>query len=347
MTKTILTVMTLLCFTHVGAQAHCVEAGDADHEHQAGPPVDLSTPALVGEKDVCFVTVPGWGAREGAPQPGSTHGSIVIDAANQVYVCTDTKDSVLVYTHDGSFVKSIGAPGLKIHGLTLVKEGDEEFIYAASAGKMAIIKMKLDGTQVWSIDLKALRPEYQFKRVTAVAVAPSGEVFAADGYGTQKIVKFDANQKPVKVIGAKGTEDDGQFRTCHGLIYDTRDPETPQILVADRENRRVVAYDLDLNFKKVLITGLRRPCSFSIHKDTLAIAELEARVAILDKDNTLVARLGDNTDKKQWANFGVPVASWRSGIFTAPHGCCFDAQGNLYVQDWNRAGRTTKLLRLH
>lgn len=34
------------------------------------------------------------------------------------------------------------------------------------------------------------------------------------------------------------------------------------------------------------------------------------------------------------------------GIFTAPHGLSFDQAGNLYVEDWNKTGRITKLSKL-
>jgi hypothetical protein len=37
--------------------------------------------------------------------------------------------------------------------------------------------------------------------------------------------------------------------------------------------------------------------------DFCAVAELEARVTILGKDGVPVVFLGDNPDKKQWANF--------------------------------------------
>jgi hypothetical protein len=75
----------------------------------------------------------------------------------------------------------------------------------------------------------------------------------------------------------------------------------------------------------------------------LAVAELEGRVTLLDKQGTPVAFLGDNPDKGQWANFGVEAAAMKPGEFTAPHGLCFDAEGNLYVEEWNKTGRLTRL----
>jgi hypothetical protein len=75
------------------------------------------------------------------------------------------------------------------------------------------------------------------------------------------------------------------------------------------------------------------------------VAELESRVAILDKNNKVISVLGDNPDKGQWAKFDVPVDAWKVGIFTAPHGLTYDKDGNLYVQDWNKTGRVTKLVK--
>ena len=77
--------------------------------------------------------------------------------------------------------------------------------------------------------------------------------------------------------------------------------------------------------------------------ESLAVAELESRVTILDKSGTPVAFLGDNPDRKQWANFGVKFEDQHTGIFTAPHGIAFAKNGDLYVQDWNATGRVTKL----
>ena len=116
--------------------------------------------------------------------------------------------------------------------------------------------------------------------------------------------------------------------------------------MADRENRRLVHLDLEGNWIGVHATNLRRPCALSFHGDYCAVAELEARVTILDKNGAPVAFLGDNPNRKQWAKFPVPVKAWLEGVFTAPHGLSYDAEGNLYVQDWNATGRVTKLVKV-
>jgi hypothetical protein len=77
-----------------------------------------------------------------------------------------------------------------------------------------------------------------------------------------------------------------------------------------------------------------------------AVAELQGRVVIVDKAGKVVSTLGDNPDQKQWAQFKLAPEFWQDGIFIAPHGLSFDAQGNLFVQDWNFTGRFTRLKRV-
>ena len=135
---------------------------------------------------------------------------------------------------------------------------------------------------------------------------------------------------------------DNQFKTCHGIALDARFG-APRLLICDRENRRLVHTDLEGKWLGVVATGLRRPCAVSIRGDYVAVAELEGRVAIVDKAGQVVAALGDNPDQKQWAQFKLAPEFWRDGIFIAPHGVAFDRAGNLIVQDWNFAGRVTML----
>jgi hypothetical protein len=75
------------------------------------------------------------------------------------------------------------------------------------------------------------------------------------------------------------------------------------------------------------------------------VPDLHGRLVILDKSNTIMAVLGHNPDPKTRANFNVLQEQWKEGIFSGTHGSCWDADGNLYVQDWNVSGRIMKLVR--
>lgn len=325
---------------------HGVEPG-ADHEH----------PIRTGNGGFTFEVVPGWGKLPEGASLGPTHGSVLVGPGDRVYLSTDNKLSIVVWESDGTFVKTIAPDCQGFHAMQIREEDGKTYLYGAqnnaygngarkAAGEpqtpFRICKIDLDGNLVLEIP-NAGTGEVPggWQGLTAVAVAPDGSIFAACGYGSQKIHKFDATGKLLKSFGEKG-KGDGQFNTCHGLWVDTRF-EPARLLVADRENRRLVHHDLDGNFIGIHATGLRRPCSIAPKGEHIAIAELEARVTILDKDGQPVAFLGDNPDKTQWANFGVKPADQKAGVFTAPHGLGFAPNGDLYVQDWNQSGRVTKL----
>jgi DNA-binding beta-propeller fold protein YncE len=300
----------------------------------------------VGTGVQTFQTVPNWASIPDQITLGPTHGGVVIDKKGVIYVSTDSPKGIYVFSADGAVLRTMAPEFSGTHGMCIREENGEEFIYAAHLKGAQIVKMTLEGKAVLTIPYPkepGVYPEGKGYKPTGVAVAPNGDIFAADGYGTSLIHKFDSTGKYLKTFGGKGTED-GKFQACHGITLDTRSG-TPLLLVCDRENRRLQHLDLDGNFVAVITTGLRRPCAASISGDNVAIAELEGRVAILDKTNTVISVLGDNPDKAQWAKFDVAPDFWHTGIFTAPHGISYDAQGNLYVQDWNKTGRVTKLIK--
>ena len=300
--------------------------------------------ALTGQGEWTYEVVPDWGHVPGHDHIGSTHGGIVIDQSGKVYVSTDGPNGLIVYNSDGSFIKTFGKKSRRYHGLNIYQENGQEYIYAA--GMHHVTKLDLDGNIILKIEGAKQDPANTWAKATAVAVAPNGDIFIADGYGSSVIFKYDKTGTFIKQFGLRGREE-GQFITSHGLTIDARDPSNPLLMVCDRENLRLQHFDLDGNFVNVAINGLRRPCAAAIWKDYVLVAELAGRAVILDKNNQIISVLGDNPDTTQRANFKVPPEQWQDGVFTAPHGCSFDHEGNVYIEDWNKWGRITKLVRKH
>lgn len=351
-------VFSPLAFGHDGPGA----------EHRSAPPDALSVTAAVvtGSGVNTYQSVANWcQTPTGKVELGSaTHGGVVVDKAGLIYISMDGgPHGLLVYGADGKMVRGIADKYTGIHGLNINEENGEEFIYGAR-NRGDVLKLKLDGTLVWSITVPLESGKYDDPKApaekpkegekpkrkrtfvpTGVAVAPNLHIYVVDGYGQKWVHEFDEKQKYVKTFGGPGSAD-GQFSNCHGIALDTRGPK-PLLYICDRESSRLQHFDLDGNFVDVIpLAKGHRPCAMSIHGKNVAIAELDGRVEILDEANKVVSVLGENSNKAQVNTNKVPPADWKDGIFTAPHGLSYDKDGNLYVEDWNTSGRISKMVKI-
>jgi hypothetical protein len=317
--------------------------------------VALSSPSapvqLTGNGEWTYAVVSGWGALPSGTRFGGTHGAIAQDKDGNIYVSTQSETGVLVYSGGGRLLRKIATAYPEIHSLVFATDGGEEYLYATvqkgtPQENWLFLKMKTNGSVVLKITAP---PEAGFKsenewRITAAVPSPDGSIFIANGYGDSRIFRFDRNGNYKASYSEKGSAE-GQLDCSHGLSLDTR-YDQPLLLVCDRENRRLCHFDLDGRYVRTVTQHLRRPCQVSFHGDYAAVSELEGRVTILDRDNVPVAFIGDNPQKAQWAQYELDPGAIRAAVFSAAHGCFIDAEANIFVSDWNRTGRLTKLSRV-
>ena len=298
-------------------------------------------PARTGSGAATYEVVRGWPSYPEGKQMGSLHGDMAADSSGNVYLSTG--ESIHVFDASGKFVRDLGTETRGVHGMKVRKQGDEEFLFIAQNSLKRVAKLKLDGTTVWSIvgppKVEGMYPNPGKYAPTDVDVAPDGTLFIADGYGMSLMHIYDKDQKYVKSFGGKGT-DYGKFNVCHNVLVDTRSDQ-PVLLISDRQNNRLHAYDLDGKFLQMVAAGLRQPCAADTFGELLAVSELGGRVSIFDKNNQLLARLGDEPAARAKGN-GAPPDKWVEGAVVAVHGLTFDSKGDLYAMEWNRFGRTTK-----
>lgn len=310
---------------------------------------DATGPVRMGCGTMTFDTVPGWGLdAQGKSVLGPTHGGVVIDQAGNIY--TSAQIGVFVFSPAGKVVRRfVGEQFSNLHDMEIRQEPDGEFIYGARNADAEGIKfraatgeivLKLTFPEESGLNLEKIRP-------TAITVAPNGDIFLSNGYGSNHIFKYDKTGKYLSHFGSKGNGLK-QFNTAHGMTLDTRyDP--PRLLICDRNHEpkgRLLHYDLEGNFIAEVVTGLGMPASVAVQGDHVAVPDLHGRLVILDKSNTIVAVLGHNSNPDTRVNFNVPQDEWIEGVFSGTHGSYWDGEGNLYVQDWNVSGRLMKLVRV-
>jgi hypothetical protein len=321
---------------------------------------------VLGEGAYKYEAIHDWGVLPPQIKWGNTHG-VVEDAQGHIHVhhtvhaTSDSPDTMVVFDRRGKFVRSWGKEFRGVaHGLHIRKEGREEFLYltANAANPKAtpqpelqavVMKTTLKGEPVWKIqgppDVDAYKPGADGRvpryNPTNVAIAPNGDVYVGDGYGSSYMNQYNAKAEYIRTFGGRGSEP-GQLAEPHGNWVDTRG-KTPMLVVADRRNNRLQRFTLDgkhIDF----IPGFKLPCHFDEHKGTVVVPDLQGRVTLMDKNNAIVAHLGDSgaTDGS-YPLRSQPREKFIPGQFICPHGACFDHDGNIFVVEWVEVGRVTKL----
>lgn len=278
---------------------------------------------------------------------GDTHG-LAQDSKGRIYLAhtvhsdSESKDAVCVFDDKGRFVTSWGdrfAGGA--HGLDIRKEKDGEFLYHCDTAHRVFVKTDLSGKVIWEKGMPVESNVYKDKMPfvpTNTAFAPNGDFFLADGYGSSFIHQYDIKGNYLRTIGGSG-DVAGKLNCPHGLYVDKRGKE-PLLAVADRGNRRIQYFNLDGEHVGFVKDGMRQPCHFDTRRDLLLVPDLDSVITLLDKDNKVVAQLGDGfpTDLR-----GKPRSEYIPGKFIHPHDAIFLRNGDILVAEWVPTGRVTLL----
>jgi len=314
---------------------------------------------VIGSGEHTYEVTHDWGELPADIQYGNTHG-VCEDSNGHIYIhhtvysTSEKPDSMVVYDSHGKFVKSWGKDFRGgAHGLHIRKEGGTEFLYLCDTQRGLVVKTTLDGEEVFSLGYPKESPAYaqpgpdgkQIKySPTNLAVAPNGDFYVGDGYGSSYINQYNNKGEFVRTFGGPG-KDAGQLACPHGIIVDTRGP-TPNLTVADRGNKRIQRFTLD--GKPIdMLYGTNAPCHFNLFTNgDVVVPDLFARVTLMDKENKIIEHLGDDSSSDYMATRKLPRDKFQPGKFVCPHGACFDHEGNIFVVEWVEVGRVTKLRKI-
>ncbi|MCX8238939.1 MAG: hypothetical protein OSB05_08980 [Akkermansiaceae bacterium] len=313
------------------------------HDHTEGVGAIITTATVTGSEGLKYVTAPGWGVPSNGKNIGSLHGDLALDKAGNVYAATNGGPGIVVFDRFGNYTKSLKKGLAGMHSLTTVTEGEQQFIWGSQVQQKRAVKFDLEGNVLATLpNEKTGELEGGMGGLTELLVAPDGHIFFFMGYGSKKIHKLKPDGTLVKTYGGKGTGKD-QFTSCHGAAIDLRYDE-PRILVCDRDGRRMMHLTMDLTWIGIYgKTPMRRPADVDIQGDYAAVAEIEGRVILMDKEGKVVSSLCDNPNQKQWATNGVPAEQLHDNAFSAPHGIKWGPQGQIYVTEYSQVGRLIAL----
>ena len=345
----------------------------------AGTTLALASPAVltasktdsklvVGQGDYQYEVLHNWPQLPTQFHWQTTH-NVAVDRGGHLYVIHEgdanqpDHPSIFVFDAEGKFVRSFGnqfqGGG---HGIEVHEEDGQEFLYVCAYQQVkAIAKLTLDGDVVWlqhapmesgiyAAD-EATNPQKVWGRdrfmPTNTTFLPDGDFLVTDGYGSFFVHRYGRDGKWKSCFGGPG-EGKGKFDTPHGLWLDARPGREPALVVADRAHHTLQCVTLDGAYQDTL-AGFGLPANIDTHGDLMVVPELFARVSILNRNNEVVARLGDDSERiRSDSSYAIrgDEKQWKPGLFVHPHDACFDADGNIFVAEWVATGRVTKLRRL-
>ncbi len=157
---------------------------------------------------------------------------------------------MLVYQPDGTIVESWGGVWPGGHGLTLSDENGAEFLFVTDSGLWKsgsggfrqtgrVTKIDLTGKEIFSLShpmsVGAYEPE-MFFNPTETAIAPNGDIYVVDGYGSNYVLRYDARGKFISRFGGKeGVPEQERLNNAHGIAIDLRaGVEKATVLVTSR-----------------------------------------------------------------------------------------------------------------
>lgn len=332
----------------------------------------------IGDGDFVFELDDGWydGPHHTGKTDGWAHHGIAVTTAGEVVTFDEKLPQVQVLSRSGDLVRTFGVDLIEGHGILVVREDDEDFLWISDNGakrtrgddgnyewgpspcRGCVAKYRLDGTNVFRLNAPEL-PVYAAGGdfgPTQVAVdetrfGGTGDIWVADGYGQSLVHRFD--EAGTLLATLDGTAGAGRFSHPHAVFIDRRRQGAPELLVADRRNRRIQAFDLGGGFLHSFGDDvLLSPSGFATYGQDLLVTELDGRITVFDEDFELRAYIGVSDPSAQtrpgWPNelrLGKPCRpELRPDAFNSPHGIAVDVDGTIYVTEWLIGGRLDKLV---
>ncbi len=242
-------------------------------------------PPVIGAGDFRYEYQPGWAK---LPNGMSLQGpsGVAVDSVDRVYVFQRQGPPVLVFDRDGHFLhaweRRNGVP-LEAHHIHV---GPDDTVYLTDRDAHQILLYDTAGDLQGSLGTRdRAAMQAPFNHPADVCVAPSGELYVADGYGNSSVHRFSANGDYIGSFGSPGNGP-GQFRVPHSV----RVSGDGRVYVADRENNRVQVFTGEGEF---LAEWTDFKCPMGVHIDAnqvVYVTDQVPRISILTLDGELLAR---------------------------------------------------------
>jgi hypothetical protein len=303
---------------------------------------------IIGHGDFRYKVDANWGNLDPAKTPVVNCHEMVMDRKGRLFLVTDEiRNNILVYSQSGKLLDSWTLNMPAAHGLTLTEEGGDEFLWITDNGGR-VVKTDLNGNVI--TEIKSPLDEGIYEKgmrytPTETTVGPDGDLYVADGYGSQFVIQYDQKGNFVRKFGGDGHEDN-QFKTVHGLCIDSRNGQST-LLCSSRGHNSFKRFSLDGQYLETIFLPGAFVCRPVIHGENLYAGVCWSRakyleqmpnsgfVTILNKENKVVSNPGGTAPNYVGGELQLMIQ--QEPVFRHCHDVCIDQDENIYVCQWNAA----------
>ena len=303
---------------------------------------------VIGHGNFRYRVHKAWGNLDPEKTPVKNCHEMVMDKRGRLIMVTDeTKNNIIIYDRSGKLLSTWGNEFPAGHGLTLFNEGEEQVLFISDNGGR-VVKTTLDGKILMELPDPREIGVYENKEMaykpTETAIAPNGDIYVADGYGSQYIMQYSPKGEFIRRFGGPGDGDEN-FSTAHGVCIDDRDKNNITLLCTSRAHNAFKRFSLDGKYLSTIFLPGAFVCRAVIDDGHIYAGVCWSRlrylnqtpnsgfVTILDSKDKVVSNPGGTKPVYEKGQLQLMVQD--QPVFQHCHDVCVDGDKNLYICQWN------------
>jgi peptidylamidoglycolate lyase len=297
---------------------------------------------ILGQGTFRYLANRRWGLLDRKRYPVKDCHGITEDRQGRIVMLTnDTHNNLIAYTKTGGYVAAWENRFPAAHALEIYDDHGEDRYWITDHDRQVVSMCTAEGRELRRLGPDALASKYSDidkYHPTNSALAPDGDFFVSDGYGSSFIHHFDPDWRYISTFGGEGSAP-SNLHVPHAAWIDTRSGK-PLLLVCDRLNEMLKWFSLSGELRRVVPVPGARPssvASFGGYRagqfdDHLAIASLNGMILILDGADHVVSVVGG--EPPVYLDGKLQPLQVFNYTFNHPHDVYVDAAGALYVAQW-------------
>ncbi|MFT5883646.1 MAG: hypothetical protein ACI9IP_000085 [Arcticibacterium sp.] len=330
---------------------------------------NLAEDGLIGHGAYTYKVDKAWAQISVNSNPLFNCHEMVQDSQGRLIMLGDNiHNNILIFDKSGKLLDHWGNAYPGGHGLSIGKDGDEDFLMITDCGWFQdktgkyhkqggqVVKTTLDGRMHFAIGHPktiGIYTEDDPFMPTETTVAPNGDIYVADGYGSDYIIQYNSDGQYIRHFGGHNNENpDHNLSNAHGVAIDERDPAYLKLICTSRNENCFKVFTLDGKFiERVDLPGMH-VCRPVLHGKNIYAGVCWSKdsegntdwgdsgfVTILDENNKVVSNPGGTAPKYTSGKLQAATKQ-KNPVFDHGHDVCVDEDDNIYVCQWNAKSTT-------